>query len=378
LYDFEKFICWHGVFREKNNMKKFFNSLSEGVIIIHEDGRVLFINRTASMVTGVRIQGNGNQEFHGLFKNAGSEFLDLLHHVLVKKKKVSRREIPYYRRKKELRLSITSLKTDELTAWGPVHVILLRDITEVWRLHSKERALLNQLRKNYIYHMESLREIADSVAHEVRNPISSIGGYADLLIKKCEEENHSNVELKKYLTYIKGDADKLDKLVTLVEHYSDISDVSFTKENASSLFRGLLRYARAEAESYGIPIRVPEIKAARYTVYIDRNKIETAFRDIFAKSIHCATPERPFFIDIQFTPYETLALIEFYTDTITRDDIHFIFNPFMLINPRETSFNLSVAQRILILHGGIISMSLHEKGLIRGRVSFPREKRVRR
>lgn len=359
-------------------MKKFFNSLSEGVIIIHETGRVLFINSTASALMGVRTKGNEGRECRELFKNSGGEFLDLLGYVLVKGRKVTGREISYSKGKRELRLSITSLKTDELTAWGPVFVLLFKDITEVWRLHGKERALLSQLRKNYIYHVESLREIADSVAHEVRNPISSIGGYADLLIKKCDEDNHNNIELKKYLTYIRDDAGRLNELVTLVENYSDVSDVSFTRENAAPLFRRLVRYAREEAENNGIHIRAPEIKSTRYTVYIDRKKIEAAFRDIFQKSVHLSSPDRPLCIDILFTPYETQVLIELYTEKISRDDVHFIFNPFTLINPRETSFNLAVAQRIMILHGGIISMSLHEKGLLRGRVSFPREKRIRR
>lgn len=358
-------------------MKKFFNSLSEGIVIIHEEGDVLFINRAASFLTGIRSPGNGTAGSRELFKNAGSEFLSLLDNVLAKGKKVSDREILYRRGKKELRLSVSSLKTAELTAWGPVHVILIRDITEVWRLHCKERALLNQLRKNYLYHIESLREIADSVAHEVRNPISSIGGYAELLIKKCEEGNHNNSELKKYLTYIRDDADKLDRLVTLVENYSDISDVTFTKENAASFFRRLLRDARAEAAGNGITIQAPDIRSPRYVAYIDRGRMETAFRDIFHKSIHLASPGRPLCIDIRFTPYEIQVLVEFNTEKITRDDIHFIFNPFTLTSPREHSFNLAIAQRILILHGGMISMSLHDKGIIRGRVSFPREKRLR-
>ncbi len=352
--------------------------LNEGLIIIDGENRISFINRAACTILGIRRNGQAQKSLRDRIAGPNDEFIRIIEEGCCKSKRLKDHEVEYRRGNRLLRLVVSIFPIEDRPPHGPRRLIIVNNITELWRLHNRERSHLGRLRRSYTNQIEILQAVADSVAHEVRNPISSIGGYADLLIKKCGDPGQDKNGLLKYLTYIKEDADRLNSIVSFVERYSDMSDIRLKRENAILIFRDALRMARKLAVLQNHPIEFPPIDADEYYIFVDKKKLRAAFRDIFAQSLEWSVRDRPLIVDFQFSPYEASLNVEFFTDRIRRGDMHFIFNPFMLTYPAKPGFNLSLAQRIIILQGGIIDVSLQQENRLVQRVVFPREKREMR
>jgi PAS domain S-box-containing protein len=90
-------------------------------------------------------------------------------------------------------------------------VVVIRDLT-------KQRALEHKLLERR--KLATLGMVVEGVAHEVRNPLISIGGFARRLLKKVDE----GFEYRNYLKVIVDDVSRLETMVKDIENY-----VHFTK-----------------------------------------------------------------------------------------------------------------------------------------------------
>jgi nitrogen-specific signal transduction histidine kinase len=61
-----------------------------------------------------------------------------------------------------------------------------------------------------------------------------------------------------------------------------------------------------------------------------------------------------------------------------KEETPFLFNPFYSTGSRELNFDLALAQRIVMQHGGVIRASWKPERVLRLHLSMPREKRLDR
>lgn len=73
--------------------------------------------------------------------------------------------------------------------------------------------------------------------------------------------------------------------------------------------------------------------------------------------------------------YEFIITISFSTDILTEEDLPYIFDPFYTTRSNIETFNLCIAQRIIMLHGGIITPEI-KKNTIVFRIALPQDKRL--
>ena len=356
------------------------NHLDEGVLLVDTRERVIFINRYAKRAFGLKQRKNHHGSLSSLLESSNPGFYRFLSQSIKDNRFVSHHEMTFIQKKeRELKLMITLLPPAPGNGGKPHFSIIIKDITEIWKLHLKEKRLIYQIKNRYIDQMETLRQIADSVAHEVRNPIVSIGGYANLLLRKCALKDGRDLEeLKKYITYIKEDAERLNHIVNQVERYSDISDIKFQRENTVTVFQEIFRYAKKISQKEKITLETPPIELEEYPIYIDRSKFSTAIKNLLRHSLLLSLPDRPVVISLRFAPYEISLKIELTTNKLKEEDVHFIFNPFYSLSTQNVDFDLAIAQRLIILHGGIIQTNMDNKNRLLFRISIPKEKRLSR
>jgi signal transduction histidine kinase len=109
-------------------------------------------------------------------------------------------------------------------------ILIFRDITEKQKL---------QLIANRNDRMKELGMVAASVAHEIRNPLGGIRGYASLLFRDLEEQKH----LQEMAGYIIEGTKSLENVVRAILHFSKpiqievqtLDIASFLKQQAKFL-----------------------------------------------------------------------------------------------------------------------------------------------
>jgi PAS domain S-box-containing protein len=229
---------------------------------------------------------------------------------------------------------------------GSVHVV--RDITELKDLQEK----LATSEK-----MAALGEVAAKVAHEIRNPLVSVGGFAKRLEKKLEGN------LKEYAAIIVREVERLEGI--LKEILGFVKEVRLAREvvDLNSLVDEVVMLMASDMEERGI------VLARDYgppsMVYVDPNRVKEAIMNIMTNSVQSVTGSG----SISVRTYERgrFAAVEI-KDTgrgIPGADLPFIFNPFFTTKVTGTGLGLAITHRIIQEHNGRIEVeSEMDKGSV--------------
>jgi len=220
---------------------------------------------------------------------------------------------------------------------GTVHV--LRDISELKRL--QERLVMTE-------RMAALGEVAAKVAHEIRNPLISVGGFARRLEKKLSGNP------KEYADIIKKEVGRLE--VILNEILGFVKEIRIVKElvTSESLVDDVMSLVQSDIEERGIVV-VRESDGP-IELYVDPGRIKEAFLNILTNAIHAVESNGT--ISIRTYREDTAAVIEIMDTGKGIDDktMPFIFDPFFTTKKIGTGLGLSITHRIIEEHKGRIEV----------------------
>ncbi len=220
---------------------------------------------------------------------------------------------------------------------GTVHIV--RDITELKyireRLQSAER-------------MAALGEVAAKVAHEIRNPLVSIGGFAQRLERKLEGN------LKEYASIIYNEVKRLEGILKDILGFVREIRLSITDVNVNDLVGNVISLVEAEIHDRGLNLErylgdVPPVK-------LDYDRMKEAILNILNNAIQAVLIQGK----IVVSTYRSngYAVIEI-SDTgtgISEKDLPFIFDPFYTTKTSGTGLGLAITRRIVEEHNGRIEV----------------------
>ena len=218
---------------------------------------------------------------------------------------------------------------------GTVHIS--RDITE---LHTLREKVVHSER------MAALGELAARVAHEIRNPLISIGGFARRLEKKLDDDT------KEYAKIIVNEVTRLEVILKEILGFVKSSRVSKTSTDINKLLTGIVDFISAEVAQSGNTIK-KEFSEAPIITLIDPDRIKEAILNIITNAAHATEKGE---IKILTRQEGNEAIIEL-IDTgcgIERENLKNIFNPFFTTKSEGTGLGLAVTHKIIQEHNGKI------------------------
>jgi PAS domain S-box-containing protein len=195
-------------------------SMSIGLLVIDGQGEIIATNDAVASSLGYTqedLWGKGWAELFFVEEN-NEAFNQIIIDVITKQKIKMHQKVPYVKPSGErVQLAITSsYLRDQERAVGMV--VLIDDITELERLHENEKRTLEEMNRLQRERVESLNLFAMSVAHQIRNPLTSMGGFATRLFKSMNPQQPNP-----YLEPIMEGMDRLETIVRAVEEYTAVS-----------------------------------------------------------------------------------------------------------------------------------------------------------
>ena len=335
-------------------LKKILSHMSQGLLFINLAGIITTCNKAVETILGVQSIEILFCRFDECFKDDLFGFS--MSEALTKRKVPNQRiaelgtEGPYPREIEiEARLVLrdqakaSSERWDESLDLTQGLILLLRDITA-------ERQLKRLSDRND--RLKELGEMAAMVAHEIRNPLGGIKGFASLLQRDLKEQP----ELQKMATYIVEGTDNLNKLVTNVLNYSrpvklnceviDLVDqlhqISTSVQMDASLAKGINIVVQSDLDEFYLPIDVQLFQAALLNLIV--NAVQ-------------AMPKGGT-INLALLVVETEAIIRV-TDTgtgIAPEYLEKIFSPFFTTKPEGNGFGLPEVNKVIQAHGGTVEV----------------------
>ncbi|WP_338669804.1 hybrid sensor histidine kinase/response regulator [Pseudodesulfovibrio methanolicus] len=128
--------------------------------------------------------------------------------------------------------------------------------------------------------VESLKHFADAMAHQIRNPVMSIGGIAGLLLRKTPEGS----PLATYAEAVREDSLRLESLVGVISEYVSLSAGPFENVQVNGLMEAALNKARGFARASGADFAV-ESGLQPALVKVDARIVVTAFAEIIVNAM---------------------------------------------------------------------------------------------
>lgn len=152
------------------------NSIQSGLMTTDAGGRILYVNRFGESILGQSLVELRGQAVRAVLDSPLLVPAEL--GARAASRALARLEIPYRHpegRKLELGVSVTPLAAQEGSAGG--YLVVFQDLTEIRRLEAEVRTKEK---------LAAVGEMAAQLAHEIRNPLGSIRGSAQVLMSEPE------------------------------------------------------------------------------------------------------------------------------------------------------------------------------------------------
>mgnify|MGYP001791307554 CR=1 FL=1 len=235
--------------------------------------------------------------------------------------------------------------------------ILLEKSDELSQLSSK----LKEVNEELIAKDKQKDEFLDTVAHELKTPITGIRAATELLM---DDEDEMPAELKRqFLINILQDSDRLGRLINNILDFEKLEtgrlrlDISYL--NIQSTITKAVANIHHVAAKKGIQIKI--INEDHFKLYYDEDRILQVFTNLISNALKFCDPPLGC-IEIDYKLEDEVLEISV-TDNgkgVPKEDIDYIFNKFYqsqyqnTIKPKGSGLGLAITKQIIEKHKGEI------------------------
>jgi len=220
------------------------------------------------------------------------------------------------------------------------YIILLRDITEIEHL---KREMERKER------LAAIGSLAAGVAHEIRNPLSSIKGFATYF-----KERYRDVpEDLKIAAIMVGEVERLNRAISQLLDLSRPMDLRIDRASLADVANRSLEMIRKQASEKNIVIEFSSPQADPCHVNVDMDKLGQVLLNIFLNALD--SMENGGTLSVSIRPDEKSAsYVLRIKDTghgIDQADLQRIFDPYFTTKQSGTGLGLAIVHRIIEAHG---------------------------
>jgi PAS domain S-box-containing protein len=322
----------------EQELENIFESISDKVFFTTKDYVIRKINKAVSERLGKPPEEIIGKKCYEIFHGRNKPRKKCPHHKTIETKKayVQELEEPYLGGTFITSSSPISDSTGEFI--GTVNV--MRDITEIKKLH--EQLIMAQ-------RMAALGEVAARVAHDIRNPLVSIGGFARRLERNLEGP------IKEYAEIIVKEISGLE--IILMEILSFVRGVSLEKQmvKVDSIVDEVTAVIKSGLEEKQITI-VKELNAP-FEVFMDSGNIREALLNILTNAVHAIGSNGEIVVRTYIKRDSVVIEVKDTGSGIPEEALPFIFDPFFTTKGSgSTGLGLTITHKIIKKHKGKIEV----------------------
>ncbi|CAG9620541.1 PAS domain-containing sensor histidine kinase [Sutcliffiella rhizosphaerae] len=223
-----------------------------------------------------------------------------------------------------------------------LHMTIFRNITE-------KREMEEQLKKSDT--LTVVGELAAGIAHEIRNPMTALKGFIQLLQNSLNENQYDT-----YFDVITSELKRIESIITEFLVLAKPQAISYQRKNASVIMKETLDLLSAQASLENVQFAsyfeegVPDI-------YCEPNQLKQVFINILKNAIEVMPKGGTVSIALQRVEgQEILISIKDEGIGIPEDKLKKLGEPFYTTKERGTGLGLMVSYKIVEEHNGTIEV----------------------
>jgi two-component system sensor histidine kinase PilS (NtrC family) len=315
------------------------DSIHSGLVIAEADGQVVYVNAVAETILGIRAH---DVRGHSLREVFSSWLLDApALQARAANRGLARLELPYRRRDGaplELGVSVSPLATGE-----GGFLLVFQDLTDVKRLESEVRTKEK---------LAAVGEMAAHLAHEIRNPLGSISGSAQVLLAESN---------------ISEDQGRLLEIITREsKRLSEVLNQFLFQARPSPRLPGPVDIAPVIGEAVTLLRNGPEVgpshrvefaaQTGPHLCFADRDQIAQVFWNLARNGLEAMPGGGVLRVRLRRSDDEVVLSVRDEGRGMPSEEQSLIFEPFHSKSPMGTGLGLAIVYRIVREHRGDITV----------------------
>ncbi|GIV15044.1 MAG: hypothetical protein KatS3mg022_0479 [Armatimonadota bacterium] len=355
-------------FNELHNLweytRNLLSSIGVGVVSIDRDEIVLTWNNAAERITTVpheRALGYKLEDLFAYFflpeeeKNMLLEIIRLPFQTGERHSRFKCALHPYQRGEMYFNFESSPLRAPNGSVQGVVFIF--EDITHEVRMEAEVQR---------IGQLAAVGQLASTIAHELRNPLSSIRASAQHL----RSEYAGIPELCEFLDIIINEVDALNTKATEFLRFARPVEPVFQEVNLSDLIHNTVQFMRSYIEEQGIQVEVNV--SVPSTIKADPNQLKEALRNLIINAVQAMPEGGTLSISAAPAPGDAVSIVVKDTGVgIPPENIDRIFAPFYTTKAKGSGLGLANVQKIVESHGGTISVQSEVGAGTEMRITLP-------
>ncbi|HWR05139.1 MAG TPA: ATP-binding protein [Humidesulfovibrio sp.] len=318
-------------------------SLPLGLLTTDPEGRVALANETASALLGAgQLSGKPLETAGGLPWAAYAAELAQGRPVLEREAELADASGA----RAPVSLSASRIVNEEGLFLG--NLFILRDLREIKRLQE-------QVRRSE--RLSALGNLAAGIAHEIRNPLSSIKGFATFLAAKVQGEGPEKEAGKEAAKIMIQEVDRLNRVVSELLEFARPGQPVLKPGDVNMVINQALRLCGSDAAARGVDVRF-EPGVSLPPIPLDAERLTQALLNLFLNAIQAMDKGGALTVSarVEGDPAR-LALRVADTGTgMSPEVLASIFNPYFTTRPTGTGLGLAIVHRVVEGHGGEIKV----------------------
>lgn len=188
-------------------------------------------------------------------------------------------------------------------------------------------------------------ELAASVAHEIRNPLTSLKGFVQLLQSSNKENEH-------YHQIMLDELERINIIASELLVLAKPQQIQFQKRNINELLQSVKSLLQSEANLYNVELELVENNQIPL-IDCEPNQLKQLFINIMKNSIEASSKKIQ--VKVEMVDQEKIR-IQFKDDGCGMDEerVKHLGEPFYSVKEKGTGLGLTVSYRIVEFHKGKI------------------------
>ena len=204
----------------------------------------------------------------------------------------------------------------------------------------------------------AMGHLVQGVAHEIRNPVMTIGGFAQRIKRELSDNN----KLKQYLDIIIDESGRLEHLVRQVRQFAEVQTAHLNPESLQSVVSEVLRDFKKEAKKQGIKLK-SSIPRSLPQIRLDASQIAIALRNVLENAVESMPNGGTLAVRLKKNGNFISMEVKDTGYGIAPDQLDSIYDPFVSSKTRGAGLGLTMVHQVVTNHHGEIKInSKLEKG----------------
>jgi two-component system, sporulation sensor kinase A len=221
-------------------------------------------------------------------------------------------------------------------------VVVGRNVTE----RIKNDAALRNLDR-----LSIIGQLAAGVAHEIRNPLTSLKGFSKLLKRSTNRDRQED-----YLSIIMEELDRIDMIVNEFMSLAKPQAILFERENLISILDSTVKILHPQALLYNVQIN-SDYQNDEIQLLCSPNQLKQVFVNFIKNAIESMPKGGNVYINVRHVE-KNRVLITFADEGvgIGEEMMHYLGTPFYTTKDKGIGLGLTVSNKIILEHNGTMKI----------------------